>query len=164
MGYASRSGRAQTSASNPRAFAVCDRCGIWYNLDQLQWQYEWNATTLYNKRLLFCRSCLDDPQEQLRTIVLPPDPLPVLNARTENFTADETGPVQSSISVNAARGATVISVASVTGFTIGNPLSITLDNGMFFQTTVSVVGSTTLTIPAPLLYPSSIGQLVTVIF
>lgn len=90
MAYASKAGRAQTSARNPRAFAVCDRCGIWHNHDQLQWQMQWAGAMLYNTRLLVCRRCLDVPQEQLRTITLPPDPVPVMNARVEPFLQDST--------------------------------------------------------------------------
>jgi hypothetical protein len=90
MAYASKSGRAQTNARNPRAFAVCDRCGIWHNHDQLQWQFDWAGSRLYNKRLLVCRRCLDVPQEQLRTITLPPDPRPILQPRVEPFLQDST--------------------------------------------------------------------------
>lgn len=90
MSYASRSGRARTSASNPNAFAVCDRCGIWHNWINLQWQYDWRGASLQNIRFLVCRSCLDTPQEQLRAIVVPADPLPIIQARVEPFVQDET--------------------------------------------------------------------------
>ena len=78
-------GRAFISARSPRALGVCDRCGALYNLNALQWQYEWAGTKLQNFRLLVCKSCLDVPQEQLRTIVLPPDPVPVMNPRPEAY-------------------------------------------------------------------------------
>jgi hypothetical protein len=35
--------------------------------------------------LLVCKTCLDIPQTQLKTIIIPPDPLPVLNPRPENY-------------------------------------------------------------------------------
>lgn len=90
MGYASRSGRARTSATNPHAFAVCDRCGMWYNHNRLVWQHDWAGTSLINKRILVCTySCLDKPQQQLRAIIIPADPLPVYNPRTEPFAEDE---------------------------------------------------------------------------
>jgi hypothetical protein len=85
MGYASRSGRARTSPSNPRAFGVCDRCGFWYNHYTLRWQYDWAGASLVNKRLLVCNTCYDEPQNQLRAIVVPADPVPVVNPRTENY-------------------------------------------------------------------------------
>lgn len=89
MGYASRSGRARTSASTPRAFAVCDRCAMWYNHYQLRWQMDWAGASLINKRLLVCDRCYDDPQEQLRAIVVPADPVPIINPRVEPYAWDE---------------------------------------------------------------------------
>lgn len=90
MGYASRSGRARTSARNPRAFGVCDRCSLWYNHFNLQWQYDWAGASLINKRILVCDTCYDTPQNQLRAIVLPADPMPIINPRTEPYTWDST--------------------------------------------------------------------------
>jgi len=51
----------------------------------LQWQYQFSGVQLQNLRILVCRPCLDIPQIQLKTIVIPPDPLPVLNPRPENY-------------------------------------------------------------------------------
>lgn len=90
MAYASRSGRASTSPSNPRAFAVCDRCGIWTNWFRLRNQLEWRGAALLPTYIYVCPSCWDVPQEQLRAIVVPPDPLPIVQARVEPFAADET--------------------------------------------------------------------------
>lgn len=87
MGYASRLGRARISASNPQAAAVCDRCGVIYNHVDLKWQYDFAGAGLINKRLLVCDRCDDDPQPQLKAIVLPPDPVPVTNPRPFNFEA-----------------------------------------------------------------------------
>lgn len=78
-------GRGVASARNPRALAVCDRCYFTYNLDQLTWQYQWAGVKLQNLRLLVCHECLDNPQPQLKTIIIPPDPLPVLNPRPEQY-------------------------------------------------------------------------------
>jgi hypothetical protein len=89
MAYASQSGRASTDINNPRAFAVCDRCAIWYNHYQLRWQYDWAGASLINKRILVCDLCYDNPQEQLRAIVLPADPTPIMNARVEPYAWDE---------------------------------------------------------------------------
>lgn len=82
-------GRAQVDPSSPRAFAVCDRCGLWYNLETLQFQYEWAGTQLINIGTLVGHDCMDIPQVQLKTIIYPPDPEPVLNARVEPFSLDE---------------------------------------------------------------------------
>jgi len=90
MAWASQSGRARASSKNPRAFGVCDRCGIWYNHAKLKWQFDWRGTSLQNLRILVCDRCYDLPQEQLRAIVVPPDPTPIINARVEYYQADET--------------------------------------------------------------------------
>lgn len=90
MGYASRSGRARTSARSPQAHAICDRCGARVNFVDLDWQFQWGGASLINLRLLVCRHCKDVPQEQLRAIVLPADPLPIINARPQDFTDAET--------------------------------------------------------------------------
>jgi hypothetical protein len=85
MGYASQSGRARTSARNPQAHAICDRCGFRYNHVNLRWQYDWRGASLMNIRLLVCNSCYDAPQEQLRAIVVPADPVPIVNPRIQDF-------------------------------------------------------------------------------
>lgn len=63
---------------------------MWYNFRDLRWQYDWRGTALMNIYLLVCGECYDTPQQQLRAIVVPADPQPIINARVENFTADET--------------------------------------------------------------------------
>lgn len=90
MGYASKSGRAHTNPSNPQAFAICDRCNFTYNHVNLRWQFDWRGTSLQNIRLLVCDTCYDTPQEQLRAIVVPADPVPIMNPRTFNYAVAET--------------------------------------------------------------------------
>ena len=106
MAYASKSGRAKTSPRDPRAFAVCDRCAIWYNHYQLRWQYDWAGASLINKRILVCDSCYDEPQNQLRAIILPADPMPIVNPRTEPLAYDQSNQRQVSgyNTVNTATG------------------------------------------------------------
>lgn len=89
MAYASKAGRARTNASNPQAHAICDRCGFRYNHINLQWQFDWRGSALQNLRVLVCKRCNDTPDEQLRSIIIPPDPPPIINARVEPFTVDE---------------------------------------------------------------------------
>lgn len=90
MSYASKAGRGRVSAKNPQAQGVCDRCGIWYTLTDLVWQYDWRGTSLQNLWIRVCKqTCLDTPQQQLRSITLPADPTPVWQPRPENFFADE---------------------------------------------------------------------------
>lgn len=83
-------GRARVSARNSRAFAICDKCGFLYNHIDLQWQYDWAGASLINKRILVCDTCLDVPQNQLRAIVVPADPVPILNPRVQNYAQAET--------------------------------------------------------------------------
>lgn len=81
-------GHAQISARSPRALGVCQRCGGLYNLDRLQWQLDWQqGPRLKNIRIRVCPTCLDVPQENGRTIVLPPDPRPVPFALPEDYAA-----------------------------------------------------------------------------
>ena len=82
-------GRARVSSRNPRAFAICDRCGFLMNHDRLSWQFDWAGASLINKRILVCETCNDVPQQQLRAIVLPADPVPIMNARPEQYNIDE---------------------------------------------------------------------------
>lgn len=90
MAYASRAGRARTSAKNPQAHAICDRCGARVNHVDLSWQFDWAGAALVNRRLLVCDPCMDTPQQQLRSIVLPADPPVIMNARPEYFIQAET--------------------------------------------------------------------------
>lgn len=85
MSYASQAGRARTSPSNPQAHAICDRCGFRYNHVDLRWQYDWRGASLANVRVLVCPECYDRPQNQLRSIVLPADPVPIDNPRTQEY-------------------------------------------------------------------------------
>lgn len=80
-------GRAQVDPSNPVSFAICDGCGFLFNINQLTWQHEWAGPVLQNLRYLVCPTCLDVPQTQLKTILIPPDPLPTLNARPQDYIA-----------------------------------------------------------------------------
>jgi len=81
-------GRAQVDARNPSAFSVCDRCNFLFNHKNQTFQYDWGGPQLINKQLLVCDRCLDVPQEQLRSIVLPPDPVPIQNPRPEYYEQD----------------------------------------------------------------------------
>lgn len=107
-------GRASVSSRNPRAFGICDRCGFLYNHDRLQWQFDYAGAGLINKRILVCSPCLDTPQNQLRSIILPADPVPIMNPRVENYAAAETD----NIAINAP---------TVTDFWTGIPIPSTTD-------------------------------------
>jgi hypothetical protein len=89
VGSTSRYGRATINPTGPSALGICDGCGILYNLRELRWQFEWCGTTMQNLHLRVCSQCWDVPQQQLRTIILPPDPPSVRDPRTEPFAIDE---------------------------------------------------------------------------
>jgi hypothetical protein len=44
---------------------------------------------MQNIRLLVCNTCYDNPQEQLRAIVVPADPVPIVNPRVQDFVTAE---------------------------------------------------------------------------
>ena len=118
-------GRASVSSRNPSAFAICDRCGFLYNHNRLQWQFDYAGAGLINKRILVCSPCLDTPQNQLRAIVLPADPVPILNPRVENYAAAETD----FVATNAPTVTdfwTGIPVPSTTDVVTENGISITM--------------------------------------
>lgn len=70
-------------------WATCDGCGMITNLPRLSYNYEWAGFSIVNKRTLVCYKCVDVPNEQLRTLILPADPDPVINARPEQYSVDE---------------------------------------------------------------------------
>ena len=90
MAYASKQGRTKIDSRSPSASGQCDRCGFLYNHSHLRWQLDYSGAGLYNKRILVCEHCYDTPQQQLKVIVIPPDPLPVLNARPPDYVNSET--------------------------------------------------------------------------
>ena len=84
-------GRARVNVNALSSWATCDRCGIQYNISDLQWQMQWRGSQMLNTRILVCKlTCLDIPQAQLKTLILPPDPSPTLNARPEPYLQDES--------------------------------------------------------------------------
>lgn len=90
MGYASKLGKAKIDARSPRAAAVCDRCARVYNHKDLHWQYDFRGRSLANLRILVCNTCEDTPQPQLKPRIIPPDPMPIQNARPERYRQYET--------------------------------------------------------------------------
>lgn len=72
--------------NNPRAVGVCDGCGWWVNYKDLKkdMQYRGGTTPVWTG-FLVCTKCLDvpNPAPQFKTIVLPPDPVPLENPRPQ---------------------------------------------------------------------------------
>jgi len=79
-------GRARVNPSNPEAAGICDRCGMMFSMRDLVPQYQWQGMQLQNIGILVCTAtCLDTPQIQLKTIILPPDPMPLQVTRPERY-------------------------------------------------------------------------------
>ncbi len=85
MGVWHPSGRARVSAQNPSALAICDACSFTYNLKDLRPRQQWAGMKLQTFNQLVCPRCWDIPQIQLKTVILPPDPMPVYNPRPERY-------------------------------------------------------------------------------
>jgi len=83
---------ARTNPRSPRGWGTCQRCGFIYNLEKLQWQLQWRGMAPMDVNLQVCKTCLDIPQRQLGSIILPPDPLPLPSALPEPYAIDEYWP------------------------------------------------------------------------
>lgn len=163
-------GRARVSSKNPQAFAICDRCGFLYNHADLGWQYDWAGASLINKRILVCRPCMDEAQQQLRAIVLPADPTPIINPRVQNYADAETDGlfapsayvVDPVTNIPIPTGQTIATQDNVTitsqpvGQNLGLPQGATMPvNGvLLFDVPISVLsittaGTTTVTVTCP---------------
>lgn len=81
-------GHARVDVNHPEAFACCDRCGGWYNRSDLDWQFDYRGNALANLRILVCQKCMDVPNEQLRPVIIGPDPIPVKDPRPELHVPD----------------------------------------------------------------------------
>src|SRR5262245_39715744 len=77
-----------TCQYSTRTIAVCDRCRGVYFHHRLVYDVQWQGNKLTNIRMLVCESCRDKPQEQLRTVIIPADPIPINNPRIENYAAE----------------------------------------------------------------------------
>lgn len=81
-------GKARVDPDRPEAFGVCDRCGFVHNLVDLRYELDWRGIRVDRTGFRVCDSCWSEPAPFLRTIVLPPDPVPVADPRFVNY--DET--------------------------------------------------------------------------
>lgn len=125
--------------SNPRAKAVCDRCGQHWQLSALVWQYEWSGPRLQNLRIFVCPPCLDKPQINLKTFVIPPDPVPVFNPRPERYVQDDSPLSAIGVSANFFTPQYGSRIGSLTG---GGGINAALDGVINKPSWVSAAGLT----------------------
>lgn len=121
-------GRAEIDPFAPRALGICDRCGFQYNLSALRWQFGWAGSAFINLQLRVCERCHDVPTEQFRSVRIPPDPDPVMDARLENYAVDEFN-AYTMVPFIARR--TIFDTASVSGFVttfLGSPAQGGIEN------------------------------------
>lgn len=79
----------QPSGSPDSAWGVCDLCGQVWDHNRLRFQWDWAGTELINKHLLVCPACYDEPFVPGKTILLPPDPIPIQDPRPPAWTEQE---------------------------------------------------------------------------
>jgi hypothetical protein len=84
--------KARTNPRSPRGWSTCMRCGFVTNLYKLENQSDWRGLRLMPLNIFVCDVCLDEPQRQLGTIILSPDPLPLPGALPEPYAIDEIWP------------------------------------------------------------------------
>lgn len=155
MSHGDISGRAVTNARSPQAFAVCDGCGTFYNRVNLKYQYEYGGDALINQRFLYCFRCISKPQPQLKTVILPQDPIPVLDPRPEvpQLLANLSGFTQ----YIGPQGTIVTTDATGAKATFGEVILTELDPTRPFRTKAEVLASasTGWGLPAPVLIDRS---------
>lgn len=81
--------RAKVSSRSPEAIGVCQRCGFWYQRSELVPQFQWAGPRQQNLEIYVCtRTCYDTPQTQLKSIIIPPDPVPVYKPFPELYSSE----------------------------------------------------------------------------
>lgn len=93
MAYRWRGRFFHVDPDNPAAEGICQRCGFRFNLKDLNWQFAYNGSVSpQNLMILVCQrgTCNDELNPQDTPNILPPDPVPVYNARPENYVLDES--------------------------------------------------------------------------
>lgn len=82
--------RTTLDIDRPDPWSTSDRGGWVGDHSQMRWQFVWAGSQIINTGLLVFEDEYDIPNEQFRTLVLPPDPDPLMNARPEPYVIDET--------------------------------------------------------------------------
>lgn len=70
-------------ADSPLALGICDKTGFVFRHIDLVRQMEWYGNSLRWTGFMVGKPYVDQPNEQLRPPILPPDPVPVENPRLQ---------------------------------------------------------------------------------
>lgn len=100
MGFP-QSSHAWADIRRPQPWGCCDRCGFRYMRNRINWQFDWRGNQMQNLRILVDHRCMDEPNPQLRPIIVGPDPYPVRDPRP-GFAAYQQGqqpPVQTPLEI-----------------------------------------------------------------
>ncbi len=71
--------------TNPEALGICDYTGMVHLRKDLVRQMEWRGNRLVWTGYYVGRDYVDQPNPQLKTPILPPDPVPVKDPRPQYF-------------------------------------------------------------------------------
>lgn len=83
---------ARTDPTSPRGWASDMRTGFVGNAENLVSQTEWRGLKVMPTGIMTYARFLDKPQRQLGANILPADPTGLVNARPEQYPADENWP------------------------------------------------------------------------
>lgn len=75
--------RVSIDVKNPQALGICDKTGFVFMRKDLVRQMEWHGNALVWTGAYVGRPYVDKPNEQGRSPMLPPDPIPVPQPRPD---------------------------------------------------------------------------------
>lgn len=162
MGY-NPHGHARINPRHPRALGICQRCGFQYQRVELRNQTEYQGLDLQQTGTWVCPDCWDIPNENLKAIVLPPDPMPVYLPFPEPYSSEVETPASTTLSADAVANAASIVVDDASSFSADQQVSVTLDNGVYWMTTITGIAGSTIGIAPALPSTASTGQQVNAI-
>ena len=115
---------APLNSRSPEPWGFCDRCNLLYPLHELVFQLDYRGNNLQNLQIRVCtRTCLDIPQDQLRPIIIGPDPVPLRDPRPGFWPQQENAggvpPVPSPQLLGWGQGAYSGGAYSIGGPTLG---------------------------------------------
>lgn len=83
--------KSPVSDRHPEPVFVSDRNGQIYRMRDACWQYQFNASGLYNTRILVGPDEVDTPAPFLQTFKFGPEPQPLPNARPWHYAQQNQG-------------------------------------------------------------------------